>query len=101
MRYQKSFDPVQVASALAHQSLPLTMDSPRILFLPRWDANHAATLRIALHEAHNRPEQTLGVDIVCLDMLGAAIDRKTRSIEDMVFDAVIDDHPVQPDPGGA
>jgi hypothetical protein len=46
-------------------------------------------LRIALHEAYNCPEQTLGVDIVCLDVLGAAIDRETRCIEDVVLDAVV------------
>jgi hypothetical protein len=39
-----------------------------------------------------------GVDIVCLDMLGAAIDRETRCIEDAVLDAVVDEHPVQPEP---
>src|ERR1700688_282498 len=33
MRYQKCLDPVQMAGALTHQSLPLTMEPPRILFL--------------------------------------------------------------------
>ena len=56
MRYQQGLDPVQVASALTHESLPLAMQPPRILFLGCWRANHAATLRIALHEAYNRPE---------------------------------------------
>jgi hypothetical protein len=56
MRYQKGLDPVQVAGALAHQSLPLAMQPPRILFLGCWRANDAAALRIALHEAYNRPE---------------------------------------------
>jgi hypothetical protein len=98
MRYQKSLDPVQMASTFAHQSLPLAMEAPRILFLGRWRPNHATTLRIALHEAYNCPEQTFGVDIVCLDMLGATIDRKTRCIEDVVLDAVGDEHPMQPEP---
>src|ERR1700686_5146128 len=31
-------------------------------------------------------------------MLGAAIDRETRCIEDVVLDAVVDEHPVQPEP---
>jgi hypothetical protein len=56
MRYQKGLDPVQVAGALTHQPLPLAMQPPRILFLGRWRANHAAALRITLHEAYNRPE---------------------------------------------
>ena len=56
MRYQKGLDPVQMASTFAHQSLPLAMEAPRILFLGRWRPNHATTLRIALHEADNRPE---------------------------------------------
>src|SRR5580704_6741400 len=98
MRYQKGLDPVQMAGALTHQSLPFTMEPPRILFLGRWRANHPAALRIALHEAYNRPEQALGVDIVCLDMLGAAIDRDTRCIEDVVLDAVVEKHSVQPEP---
>ena len=78
MRYQKGLDPVQMASTFAHQSLPLTVEPPRILFLGRWRPNHATT--------------------VCLDMLGATIDRKTRRIEDVVLDAVVDEHPVQPEP---
>src|SRR5208283_3035334 len=73
------------------------MEPPSILFLGRWRANHPAALRIALHEAYNRPEQTLDVDIVGLDMLGAAIDRETRCIEDVVLDTVVDEHPVQPE----
>ena len=32
------------------------------------------------------------------DVLGAAIDRKTCCIEDVVLDAVVDEHPVQPEP---
>jgi hypothetical protein len=98
MRYQKGLDPVQMAGTFAHHSLPLAMEAPRILFLGRWRPNHATTLRIALHEAYNCPEQTFGVDIVCLDMLGATIDRKTRCIEDVVLDAVVDEHPMQPEP---
>jgi hypothetical protein len=31
-------------------------------------------------------------------MLGATIDRKTRCIEDVVLDTVVDEHPVQPEP---
>jgi hypothetical protein len=31
MRYQKGLDPVQVAGALTHQSLPLAMQPPRKL----------------------------------------------------------------------
>ena len=54
--------------------LPLAMEAPCILS-GVGARNHAATLRIALHEAYNCPEQTFGVDIVCLDMLGATIDR--------------------------
>jgi hypothetical protein len=45
-----------VSSALTHQSLTLAMEATRILFLGRWRANHPAALRIALHEAYNRPE---------------------------------------------
>jgi hypothetical protein len=74
------------------------MEAPRILFLGRWRPNHATTLRIALYEAYNCPEQTFGVDIVCPDMLGATIGRKTRCIEDVVLDAVVDEHPMQPEP---
>ena len=76
MRNQQGLDAVEVAGALAHQSLPFTMEPPRILFLGRRRTNHAATLRIALHEAHNRPEQAPGIDVVGLNMLGAAIDRE-------------------------
>ena len=56
MRHQQRLDSVRMAGALTHQSLPLAMEPPRILFLGRWRANHAATLQIALHEAYNRPE---------------------------------------------
>ena len=31
-------------------------------------------------------------------MLGAAIDRETRCIQDVILDAVVDEHPVQPEP---
>ena len=56
MRYQKGLDPVQMTGALTHHSLPLKMEAPRILFLGRRRANHAAALPIALNEAYNRPE---------------------------------------------
>jgi hypothetical protein len=35
MRYQKGLDPVQMASTFAHQSLPLAMEAPRILCVPK------------------------------------------------------------------
>src|SRR6202795_1548336 len=55
MRYQKGLDPIQMAGTLSHQSLPFAMEPPSILFLGRWRAHHPAALRIALHEAYNRP----------------------------------------------
>jgi hypothetical protein len=56
MHDQQGFDPVQMASTFAHKPLPFTVEPPRILFLGRWCPYHAATLRIALYEPHNRPE---------------------------------------------
>jgi hypothetical protein len=86
MGYQKGLDPVQMAGTLTHQLLSFAMKAPRIPLLGRWRANHAAALRVALYEAYNRPKQTPDVDIVGLDVLGAAIDRETRCIKDVVLD---------------
>jgi hypothetical protein len=86
-----------MAGALTHQPLPLTMEPARILFLGRRRPNYAAALRIALHKSHNRPEQTLSINIVRFYVLGTPIDGKTRAIEDVVLDAVVDKHAVQPE----
>ena len=95
---EKSLDPVDVAGALADETLTLAVRTARILLLDRRHTDDRTDVTLASVDGDERAQQRQDVDPVGLNPTRPAIDLDAGRVEDTAFDILRCERPGNQNP---